>query len=299
MVVARSRSVLITGCSSGIGRCVAAGLKQRGYRVFATARKQQDVRMLTDEGFESCRLDLANSASIQAAVETVLDATDGRIYGLFNNAGYGQPGALEDITRDSLREQFEVNLFGSHELTTLLIPAMRKQGEGRIIQHSSVLGFIALKYRGAYNASKFAIEGLADTLRMELAGSGIHVSLIDTGPVTSNFRVNAYAAFRRNIDRNNSFYKDIYATIERRLSSDDDETPFTMGPEAVLDKVIHALESRHPKARYYVTLPTYAFAFLKRVLPDRLMDWILIKASGAEHRQFSHASQVKKKKPVS
>lgn len=278
------RSVLITGCSSGIGRCVAEGLKARGYRVFATARKQQDVDALIKQGFESYQLDLTDSGSIKAAVEKVLNTCDGKIYGLFNNAGYGQPGAVEDITRDILREQFETNLFGPHELTTLIIPAMRKQGQGRIIQHSSVLGFVALKYRGAYNASKFAIEGLTDTLRHELEGSGIYVSLINTGPVTSRFRENAYTAFKNNIDRQNSAYKKVYEAVERRLASGDDDTAFTLGPEAVLDKVILALESKRPRPRYYVTIPTYAFGFLKRLLPDRLMDWLLIKASGAENK---------------
>lgn len=278
------RSVLISGCSSGIGRCVAEGLKARGYRVFATARKQQDVDALIKQGFESCQLDLADSGSIKAAVEKVLNACGGKIYGLFNNAGYGQPGAVEDITRDILREQFETNLFGSHELTRLVIAGMRKQGQGRIIQHSSVLGFVALKYRGAYNASKYALEGLTDTLRQELDGSGIYVSIINTGPVTSNFRENAYTAFKNNIDRQNSAHKKAYEAVERRLASSDDDTAFTLGPEAVLDKVILALESNRPKARYYVTIPTYVFGFLNRLLPDRLMDWVLIKASDAENK---------------
>ena len=279
------RSVLITGCSSGIGRCVAGGLRKRGYRVFATARKPEDVKALTSEGFESCPLDVSNSASIKAALETILTKTGGVLYALFNNAGYAQPGAVEDLSRDLLREQFETNLFGAQELANRLIPVMRKQGEGRIIYNSSVLGLVALRFRGSYIASKFAMEGLVDTLRMELHGSGIHAVLIEPGPVTSSFRRNACAMFRRNIDKEKSNYRGIYQGVERRLAREDDtDVPFTLGPEAVLNKVIHALESKRPRARYYVTVPTYAFAFLKRILPVRMLDWILIKASGAENR---------------
>ncbi len=284
MVSIEKRSVLITGCSTGIGRCVAIGLKQHGYRVFATARKQQDVEGLLNEGLEAHQLDVTNSASIKAAVATVLENSGGKLYGLFNNAGYGQAGAVEDLSRDALREQFETNLFGLHELTNLIIPIMRKQGEGRIIHNSSVLGLVALKYRGAYNASKYAMEGLTDTLRMELNGTGIHVCLIEPGPIKTEFRKNAYAAFKRNVDKDNSPHREIYQVLEQRLTTEGEVVPFTLGPEAVLKKVIHALESDKPKARYYVTIPTYGFGFLKRILPQRMMDWILIKASGAENK---------------
>lgn len=278
------RSILISGCSSGIGRCVALGLKQRGYRVFAGARKQQDVLELKGQGLESLQLDVGNSQSIARAVTQVLESTEGRIYGLFNNAGFGQAGAVEDISRDMLRQQFETNLFGMHELTTLLLPSMRQQGEGRIIQHSSILGFVAMKYRGAYNASKFAIEGLTDTLRQELLGSGVYVSLMDTGPVSSHFRRNTLREFRKNIDIENSVHRDTYKAVLRRLESEDSNTLFTLGPEAVLHKVIHALESSRPKARYYVTFPTHLFAFLKRILPVSALDYLLIKAAGAENK---------------
>jgi NAD(P)-dependent dehydrogenase (short-subunit alcohol dehydrogenase family) len=190
------KTILITGCSSGIGLHVATRLKADGYRVFATARKAKDVEKLTALGFEAHLLDLDSSESIQQAVAWVLSSTQGQLYALFNNGAYGQPGAVEDLTRDVLRQQFETNLFGWLELTNLLIPVMRKQGTGRIIQNSSVLGLITLKYRGAYNASKFALEGLTDTLRQELHGSGIHVSLVEPGPITSAFRENAYAMFK-------------------------------------------------------------------------------------------------------
>ena len=271
------RSVLITGCSSGIGLHTARGLKARGYRVFATARKTDDVDKLNAGGLESIQLDISSSASIQNAFDQILQKTDGKLYGLFNNAAFGISGAVEDLTRDALRDIFETNLFGTHELTRLVIPVMRKQGEGRIIQNSSVLGFVALKYRGAYNATKFALEGLSDTLRMELEGTNIFVSLIEPGPIESDFRKNAYAAYKRYIDKDNSAFREIYQQTEERLQTEGPVVPFTLGPEAVLKKVIHALESKHPKARYYVTFPTYLFGYLKRILPASIMDRILMK----------------------
>ncbi len=269
------RTVIITGCSSGIGYYAARALRERGYRVFATARKHEDVERLNTEGLESIQLDLASSASIQQAVEAILGKTDGKIYGLFNNGAYGQPGAVEDLSRESLREQFETNLFGTHELTNLLIPIMREQGQGRIIQNSSLLGFVALKYRGAYNASKFALEGLSDTLRMELEGSGIYVSLIEPGPIHSKFRENAFKSYQKNIHKQVSYHKAEYEALEARLKKEGAVVPFTLGPEAVFDRLVLALESQRPKPRYYVTKPTYIFAILKRLLSHRLMDRIL------------------------
>lgn len=281
----QDRSVLITGCSSGIGACVAAGLKAKGYRVFATARREADVVRLSDAGYESLRLDLRDSASIHGALDTVLTRTEGKLFALFNNGAYGQPGAVEDISTDALRAQFETNLFGWHELTCRVLPVMREQGYGRIIQNSSLLGFVALKWRGAYTASKFALEGLTDTLRLELSGSGIHVSLIEPGPIVSRFRENAYEAFKENIDVENSPHRDDYRRVEARLATEDETQPFTLSGEAVLDKVVHALESRRPRPRYYVTVPTYALGFLRRVLSTRLLDLALRGASGGEHRR--------------
>lgn len=271
------RIVLITGGSSGIGYCVASGLRDRGYRVIATARKAADVDKLKSSGYDAFQIDLANSGSIQSAFKEIISLTHGKIHALFNNAAYGQPGAVEDLSRDVLQQVFESNLFGTHELTRLVIPYMRRQGHGRIVQNSSVLGFIALKYRGAYIATKYALEGLSDALRMELAGSGIRVSLIEPGPIASKFRENAHAAFRENIDVTNSHHSKQYALMEERFKREDADDPFTLGPEAVLGKVIHALESKRPRDRYYVTLPTYVFACLKRVLPGKLMDQILMR----------------------
>jgi NAD(P)-dependent dehydrogenase (short-subunit alcohol dehydrogenase family) len=270
-----AKAVLITGCSSGIGRCAAAGLKQRGYRVFASARNPADVEQLKAEGFEAVRLDLADSDSIRSAVETVLEAAHGELYGLFNNGAYGQPGAVEDLGRETLRAQFEVNVFGTQELTNRLIPVMRGRGEGRIVYNSSILGFVAMPYRGAYNASKYAIEGLADTLRLELRGSGVFVSLIEPGPIVSRFRDNALQGYRQNIDPDTSVHRDTYRAMEARLTKQGPAAPFTLGPEAVVKRLIHALESRRPKTRYAVTFPTYLFAALKRLLPDRALDAIL------------------------
>ena len=277
------RAVLITGCSSGIGKCVAVGLAARGYRVFVSARGESDVTRLAEEGFEAMRLDLRDTTSIREALDTLLARTGGKLYGLFNNGAYGQPGAVEDLPTDVLREQFETNFFGWHELTCRVLPIMRRQGYGRIVQNSSLLGFVALKWRGAYNASKFALEGLTDTLRMELSGSGIHVSLIEPGPIESRFRENAYAAFKANIDIENSPHREAYRRVEARLAAEDETQPFTLPGDAVLEKVVHALESRRPKPRYYVTVPTYAFGFLRRILSTRLLDMALRGASGGEH----------------
>ncbi len=277
------KTILITGCSSGIGRQTAAGLAARGYRVFATARHEQDVADLRRQGLETLRLDLDDPVSIRDAVDNVLAWTHGTLDALFNNAGYGQPGAVEDLRRDVLRKQFETNLFGVQELTNLIIPVMRSQGHGRIINNSSVLGLVALPYRGAYNASKFALEALTDTLRLELRDSGIHVSLIEPGPIVSRFRENACEAYKANIDITNSPHRETYLGMERRLSGQGD-APFTLTPAAVLKKVIHALESPRPKIRYYVTVPTTLFATLKRILPYRLLDWVLSQVSVEENR---------------
>lgn len=279
-----SKSILITGCSTGIGYCVAHGLRDRGYRVFATARRNEDVEKLENEGFEAVQLDLDDSESIQNAVADILNRTGGTLDALFNNGAYGLPGAVEDLSRDALRAQFETNVFGWIELTNLIIPVMRQQGHGRIIKNSSVLGFAAMPYRGAYNASKFAIEGFTDTLRQELNGTGIHISLVEPGPIISRFRANAHKAFTTFIDTEQSAHRQQYQSMIDRLNKEGPAAPFTLGPEAVLAKVIHALESPRPRIRYYVTVPTYLFGYLKRLLSFRMMDRILIKAGGGGKR---------------
>jgi NAD(P)-dependent dehydrogenase (short-subunit alcohol dehydrogenase family) len=272
-------SLLITGCSSGIGHHCAHAMAARGWRVFATARREQDVERLREEGLEALRLDLDDSDRIAGAVDDVLARTGGRLDGLFNNGAYGQPGAVEDLPREALRAQFETNLFGWVELTNRVIPAMRAQGHGRIVQNSSLLGLVALEWRGAYNATKFALEGLTDTLRLELAGSGIHVSLIEPGPIESRFRANGLAAYRRWIDAEHSVHRAHYAKTEARLRKEGPAAPFTLGPEAVARRLVHALESRRPRARYPVTFPTRLFAALRRVLPTRALDRVLAAVS--------------------
>lgn len=278
------RNVMITGCSSGIGLCVATGLQQRGYRVFATARRDEDLARLQALGLEAVELELADSASIHQAVSKVVELAGGNLYALFNNAAFGLPGAVEDLSREALRVQFETNLFGTHELTRLILPLMRRQGHGRIINNSSVLGFVALPFRGAYTASKFALEGLTDTLRLELSGSGIHISLIEPGPIRSRFRDNAHTMFRRYIDAGNSVHRLSYQGMERRLQKPGPAAPFTLPPEAVLKKVIAALEDRRPRPRYYVTVPTRLFATVRHLLSYRAMDGLLRRVSRSENR---------------
>lgn len=278
------RSVLITGCSSGIGLAAADGLAAAGYRVFASARRDEDVEALEAAGLEAVRLDLTDPASIQHALDEVLERTGGTLDALFNNAAYGQPGAVEDLRPEVLRAQLETNLIGTHDLTRRVIAVMRRQGHGRIVQNSSVLGMVALPFRGAYNTSKFALEGLTDTLRLELRGSGIHVCLIEPGPIVSRFRANAYAMFKHNIDPEHSAFREAYAALEARLAAEGPTAPFTLPPEAVVKQLRRALEARRPKPRYYVTFPTHLFGLLRRVLPYRTLDRLLLRVSGGGSR---------------
>lgn len=245
--------------------------------MIATARNLEDIDRLKSEGLEALYLDYAEPNSIGACADETLALTDGKIFALFNNGAYGQPGAVEDLTTDVLRAQFEANFFGWHDLTCRLLPAMREQGAGRIIQNSSVLGLVAMKWRGAYNSSKFALEGLSDTLRLELRGSGIYVSLIEPGPVATNFVPTALKHFKQNIDPENSAHHEKYAEQLARMDGSRQTSAgrFRLGPEAVLSKLVHAVESDRPKAHYYVTTPTYLMAGLKRALPQRLLDPIL------------------------
>lgn len=267
-------TILITGCSSGIGLASARMLRDRGWRVFATARTEDDLARLRDnERFEALPIELTDPASIEACAEHVLNATDGRLDALFNNAAYGQPGALEDLSREALSAQFEANVFGTHQLTRAAIPAMRKAGHGRIVNCSSVLGLIAAPYRGAYCASKFALEALSDTLRLELKGTGISVSLIEPGPIDTKFIDRALASARQWIDFDSSPHRDRYDRLITGLENGGKQT-FKLPPESVAKKLVHAVESPRPKARYYVTVPTYMAAIARRTLPVRVIDWI-------------------------
>jgi NAD(P)-dependent dehydrogenase (short-subunit alcohol dehydrogenase family) len=276
--MARQKSMLITGCSSGIGYDAAHGLAARGWRVFATCRKQDDCVRLRTEGFESFVLDYADEASVSAALAQVLAATGGTLDALFNNGAFALPGAAEDLPRAGLREVFETNVFGWHDLTRQVIPVMRAQGAGRIVNCSSVLGLVCAPWRSAYNASKFAVEGLSDTLRLEMRGTGIEIVLIEPGPVTSKIRQNATIAFEKWIDWENSARADAYrTTLLKRLYDKPGKDRFELPASAVTQKLVHALESRRPQARYFVTTPTYIMAALKRFLPTRALDWILAK----------------------
>jgi len=283
-LAAPPRRVLITGCSSGIGRRAAEMLAERGHHVVASLRDPSDVAEWPHGHIPAVVLDLDDPASIRAGLGAAVEAVGGPIEALFNNGAYGQPGAVEDLKRDTLRAQLETNLLGTVELTNLIIPSMRAAGFGRIVQNSSVLGVSALAFRGAYVASKFALEGISDTLRLELTGSGIDVSLIEPGPITSGFRANAQRAFEANIDWQHSVHHEAYERQLARLKTAGPAAPFTLPPEAVVRRVIHAIESRRPKARYPVTVPTYLFAVLKRLLTTRAMDRVLMRASGGGKR---------------
>lgn len=274
-----TQSILITGCSTGIGYVSAHALHQRGYQVIASCRKPEDVDKLRTEGLTCIQLDLSDPQSISNGVKQALKLTDGRLDALFNNGAYGQPGAIEDLPTQALREQFEVNFFGWHQLVCELLPTMRKQGYGRIVQNSSVLGFAAMRYRGAYNASKFALEGWTDTLRLELNDTDIHISLLEPGPIETQFRANAKQAFLKWITIEGSAHESQYQQQLQRLEKETSNNAFVLPPESCVAPLIHALESPKPKIRYRITTPTKVFAILKRLLPTRLLDKILIKAT--------------------
>jgi NAD(P)-dependent dehydrogenase (short-subunit alcohol dehydrogenase family) len=271
-----ARSILITGCSSGIGRHAALGLKARGWRVFAGVRKRNDLEPLAGEGLEAVHLDYDSPAIVATALYHVLDLTGGRLDAVFNNGAYGQLGAVEDIATDHLRAQFEANFFGWHELIRKVVPVMRRQGGGRIVNCSSILGFIAARYRGAYVASKYALEGMTDALRLELAGTGIHVVLIQPGPIKSRFIENALAQLRGTVDIERSPHRDGYAKALAQLERGDGSSRFKRGPDAVFKKLVHALEADRPRARYPVTIPTHIAAGMNRLLPSSLIDRIIL-----------------------
>lgn len=271
------KSILITGCSSGIGHDAAHGLARRGWRVLATCRGPEDVTRLQGEGLESFVLDVADPDSVAAGAARALDLTGGRLDALYNNAAFACPGAVEDLPAGALRSIFETNLFGLHELTRLLIPAMRAQGHGRIVNCSSVLGLVGLKWRGAYVATKFALEGLTDVLRIEMKGTGIDAILIEPGPITSRIRENAIPHFERWIDWQGSARATEYATLKSRLYESRGPDRFELPASAVTRVLVHAVESRRPKPRYYVTKPTHLMGAARRILSTRALDWLIAK----------------------
>ncbi len=268
------RSVLITGCSSGIGLASAKAMRARGWRVFATARKTADLAMLAALGLEPIALELRDPASVAACAQTVLERTDGTLSALFNNAAHGQPGAVEDLPVEVLRDQFEVNLFSWHALTRPILAAMRARNQGRIVNCSSVLGLIAPPYRGAYNASKHALEALTESMRHELYGTGIKISLIEPGPIDTAFVAHALDMFRSKIDIQGSYHRESYLSRLAAMEAGGTQT-FKLQPEAVAAKLVHALESSRPKRRYYVTWLTYLVVAGKRVLPAAIADGIV------------------------
>jgi short-subunit dehydrogenase len=267
-------SILITGCSSGIGLETALYLHSKEYRVFATARKKKDVKKLRSLGLQAFKLDVTQPKTIQKTLNKILNITNGTLDIVFNNAGYGQPGAIEDISTEVLKEQFETNVFGLHEVTRQVLPIMQKQGYGKIIQHSSVLGLVSLKLRGAYNASKYAIEGLTDTLRLELKNTNVQITLLNTGPVTSDFRKNAILKAKEHIDIDHSRFKDEY---EKSLQEDKSQVPFNLPAIEVAKIVEKIIISQRVKPRYYITKATYILGFAKRLLPNTLLDKILVR----------------------
>jgi len=272
------KSILITGCSSGIGYDAAHRLQAEGWRVFASCRKADDVARLRAEGLESVRIDYSLENTIASGLQEVLEKTDGRLDALFNNGAFACPGAVEDLPRGALREIFETNVFGYHDLTTRVIPVMRAQGHGRIINCSSVLGFTPLRWRGAYNSTKFALEGLTQTMRLEMRGTGIDIILIEPGPVTSDIRVKSIPQFERWIDWENSPRRAQYETVLRdRLYKSNGPDRFELPASAVTKKLLHALTSTRPKPHYFVTTPTYVMAALKRILPVRTWEWLIAK----------------------
>ncbi len=271
------KSILITGCSSGIGYDAAHGLRAKGWRVFASCRQAHDCARLIEEGFESPLIDYADTDTIYNGLAEVLEATGGTLDALYNNGAFACPGAVEDLPRGALREIFEANVFGVHELTQTVIPVMRNQGHGRIINCSSVLGLVAMKWRGAYVSTKFAIEGLTDVLRLEMADTPIKIILLEPGPITSKIRVNSIPHFEQWVDHENSARSEQYGELRQRLYKDRGPDKFELPASATTKKIIRALESKRPKARYYVTLPTHMMGALRRILPTRALDWIIQK----------------------
>ena len=276
-------TILITGCSSGIGYDTAKQLHQQGWRVFASCRRAEDVARLQSEGLaDTLLLDVTDRAQIEAAFAHILAQTGGRLDALFCNAGYGQVGAVEDIPRIALHQQFNTNVFGTWECITHAMTIFRRQGRGRVLVNSSILGFAAMPWRGAYNSSKFALEGLADTLRHETHGSAIFVSLIEPGPIATRFRPNALEKFKQYIDIDKSVHAESYRAQLARLATEGDAAPFTMSSPDCAAVCVKALLAERPKARYRITLPTQVFWYLKRLLPTRWLDAVQRAAVGGQ-----------------
>lgn len=275
----QDKTILITGCSSGIGLTTALALKNRGYTVFATARKADDIERLRAQGLESVRLDVTNASSMDEALATILAKTNGKLFALFNNAGFAVTGAVEDLTTELDRSQFETNVFGAMALTRRVLPIMRKQGYGRIIQNSSMLGYMTMPLYSAYAASKHALEAYSSTLRQELIGTSIYVSMINPGPIKTNLRQHAYGLYQHTVKKNQTgLFKTVYERVEKNyFNPESANTSFSAEPTIAIKSIIRALESSRPKNHYYVGMPAKVFCFLKWLLPDSTFDWLVNK----------------------
>ncbi|MEO0543589.1 MAG: SDR family NAD(P)-dependent oxidoreductase [Pseudomonadota bacterium] len=258
--------IIVTGCSTGIGAHCARKLLEDGWRVIATARKDEDLARLRAEGAEALFLEHRDPDSIASFFSQAMELTGNRLDALFNNAGYAQPGAVEDLPIEALREQMEVNFFAYHQIIHLAVPVMREQGHGRIINCSSVLGRVAMPWRGAYTASKFALNALTKTLRMELDGTGIHVSLIEPGSIPSNIAANGVRYAMKYIDYANSPHADKYRKRLENLNAQKPPTDLS-GAEPVYKALRKALTSRRPRPHYPVKLETHIAIALDRLLP--------------------------------
>ena len=273
-----SKTVLVTGCSSGIGESIANCLRESGWDVFPTARSESDLQRLHSKGFDALHMDLRDSVSIDDCVSSLMRKSPLGIGAIVNNAGIAIPGAVEDLSRDDLRNQFEVNVFGLQELTNKLLPTFRGQGWGRIVNISSIYGILTAPIVGGYCASKYALEALSNAQRMELSNTGIALSLVEPGPILSSFRGNAYEALCKKISVTDHFYREYKKTLQRKLGKSQRNKLFTLGPEHVAEKVIHALTSDHPKRRYLVTYPAYAGYVMARIFPGFVVDYFMKKS---------------------
>ena len=261
--------VLITGCSSGVGRATALEAARRGHRVFASARRREDLSFLPSQrGVTALLLDVTDAASVARAVEAVLREA-GRLDALINNAGFGQYGAVEDVSPEEWRRQFDVNLFGAVVAIRAVLPAMRTARRGTIVNVSSVAGKISIPFAAPYCASKHALEAVSDALRVEVAPFGIRVVVVEPGPISTRFGETAREKVSGIVARPGP-YSAFYPAAERAM-----ETDFTKGrlpPEAVARVILRAVESSDPKPRYRVTSMAKVFLPLRRVLPDRFLD---------------------------
>lgn len=264
-------AVLITGCSSGIGRATAERLAARGWPVYATARRIDDVAPLAGAGCTPLQLDVTDESSMRAAVATIEQA-HGAIGVLVNNAGYGQDGAIEAVPIDAVRRQFETNVFGLVRLTQLVLPGMRHRGSGRIINVSSMGGRLVLPGGGFYHATKFAVEAISDALRFEVRPFGVHVIVVQPGPIKTRFEETSIGTMTEPSD--GSPYAAFDAGVAERVRRTYAGS-MAAPPERVARVIERAITARRPRSRYPVTAAGRALMTARRVLPDQAFDALL------------------------